>query len=149
VRDVFADAQILAQSPGLELKLAACEATVINGDRHRLRQLLLNLADNAVKYNRPEGRVTMGLFRAKDAAEFVISNTGPGIPSEILPRVFDRFFRAAAAHSREDESCGLGLSIAQWIVSAHRGKIKIESEPASLTTVTVRLPLCATTIKPA
>jgi len=148
VRDVFADAQILAQAPGLELKLAACEVTVVQGDRHRLRQLLLNLADNAVKYNQPQGRVTMGLFRVKGAAEFVISNTGPGIPPEILPRVFDRFFRADAAHGHADESCGLGLSIAQWIVSAHRGTIKIESEPANLTTVTVRLPLCLTAVKP-
>jgi signal transduction histidine kinase len=148
VSDVFADAQILAQAPGLELKLAACEDAVVRGDRHRLRQLLLNLADNAVKYNQPEGRVTMGLFRVKSAAEFVISNTGPGIPPEILPRVFDRFFRADAAHGREEEGCGLGLSIAQWIVSAHRGKIKIESKPANMTTVTVRLPLCMTSVKP-
>ena len=61
VRDVFADAQILAQSFALELKLSACERATVRGDRHRLRQLLLNLADNAVKYNQPQGRITMGL----------------------------------------------------------------------------------------
>lgn len=141
VRDIFADAQILAQASGLEVKLAACEAAMVRGDRHRLRQLLLNLADNAVKYNQPQGRVTMGLLCAGKTAEFVITNTGPGIPPEILPRLFDRFFRGDASHSHADEGCGLGLSIAQWIVRAHNGSIEIVSVPSQPTTVTVRLPL--------
>ncbi len=143
VRDVFADAQILAQASGLEVKLAACERATVRGDRSRLRQLLLNLADNAVKYNVPQGRITMALMHAGDGIEFVITNTGPGITPEILPRVFDRFFRGDPAHSSEVEGCGLGLSIAQWIVSAHDGQIKIVSEPNQETTVTVRLPLSA------
>ena len=103
--------------------------------------LLLNLADNAVKYNQPQGRVTMSLRRADNFAEFTIANTGAGIPPEVLPRVFDRFFRGDPAHSQEVEGCGLGLSIAQWIVSAHHGTIKIESDKAKPTTVAVRLPL--------
>jgi len=142
VRDAYADAQILAQAPGLELKLAACETVTVRGDRHRLRQLLLNLADNAVKYNQPQGCVTIGLFRVRGMAEFVITNTGPGISPEVLPRVFDRFFRGDPAHGREDEGCGLGLSLAQWIVRAHNGTINITSASSQLTTVTVRLPLC-------
>ena len=141
VREVFDDAQILASASALELKLAACESATVRGDRHRLRQLLLNLADNAVKYNEPSGRVTMGLIRADGQAEFGISNTGPGIAPEILPRVFDRFFRGDPAHGRADENCGLGLSIAQWIVFAHKGTLKVESVPTKMTTVTVRLPL--------
>ena len=123
------------------MELAACEEITVRGDRHRLRQLLLNLADNAVKYNQPQGRVTMSLRRADDAAEFTIANTGAGIPPEILPRVFDRFFRGDPAHSPTVDGCGLGLSIAQWIVSAHNGTITIASEPSKLTTVTVRFPL--------
>ena len=141
VRDNFADAQILAGPQGIQVELAACEEVTVRGDRHRLRQLLLNLADNAVKYNQPQGRVTMNLRRASGAAEFTIANTGPGIPPEALPRVFDRFFRGDPAHSNEVDGCGLGLSIAKWIVSAHHGTIQIESAPAKLTTVTVRLPL--------
>ncbi len=141
VRDIFDDAQILAQASGLGLKLTECQAATVQGDRHRLRQLLLNLADNAVKYNQPQGHVTMTLKHDDKTAEFVISNTGPGIASEVLPRVFDRFFRGDPAHGRADESCGLGLSIAQWIVSAHKGTIEIESVPLKMTTVTVRLPL--------
>lgn len=141
VRDNFADAQILAEPQGVRVELAACEEITVRGDRHRLRQLLLNLADNAIKYNQPEGKVTMSLRRANGTAEFTIANTGPGIPPEVLPRVFDRFYRGDPAHSPAVDGCGLGLSIAQWIVSAHGGTIKIESVPSKLTTVTVRLPL--------
>jgi heavy metal sensor kinase len=141
VRDNFADAQILAEPQGIQVELAACDEIIVHGDRHRLRQLLLNLADNAVKYNQPQGRVTMRLCRANGRAEFTITNTGSGIPPEVLPRVFDRFYRGDPAHSPEVDGCGLGLSIAKWIVSAHDGTVKIESVPSRTTTVTVHLPL--------
>ena len=141
VHEAFADAQILAEPHGIQVELASCEEIRVRGDRHRLRQLLLNLADNAVKYNQPLGWVTMSLCRAGDFAEFAIANGGPGIPSEVLPRVFDRFFRGDPAHSQAVDGCGLGLSIAQWIVSAHKGTIKIESASSKPTVVTVRLPL--------
>lgn len=140
VHDNFADLQILAESQIIRVELEVCEEVTVRGDRHRLRQLLLNLADNAVKYNRPEGRVTMGLRRTKEGAAFAIANTGAGIPAEWLPRVFDRFFRGDAAQGGGVDGCGLGLSIAQWIVSAHGGSIQIESDPATQTVVTVRLP---------
>ena len=143
VRDNFADAQILAEPQHIQVELADCEEISVRGDRHRLRQLLLNLADNAIKYNQPQGRVTMGLRRANGFAEFSITNTGAGIPAEILPRIFDRFFRGDPAHENTIEGCGLGLSIAQWIASAHGGTIQIESTPSQLTAVTVRLPLHA------
>jgi signal transduction histidine kinase len=141
VRDCFADAQILAEPHGIKVGLEACEEISVRGDRHRLRQLLLNLADNAVKYNQPQGRVTMNLRQDGEFAEFKIANTGAGIPPEILPRVFDRFFRADPAHGQTVEGSGLGLSIAQWIVSAHNGIIQIESAVAKSTTVIVRLPI--------
>jgi two-component system, OmpR family, heavy metal sensor histidine kinase CusS len=140
-RDNFADLQILAEPQQIQAELTACEEMSVRGDRHRLRQLLLNLADNAVKYNQPQGRVTMSLRRAGDFAEFKIANTGAGIPPEALPRVFDRFYRGDPAHENIIDGCGLGLSIAQWIVSAHKGTIQIESAPSKLTTATVRLPL--------
>ena len=144
VRDNFADAQILAEPQGIQVELATCEEITVRGDRHRLRQLLLNLADNAVKYNQPQGRVTMSLRRAGGTAELIITNTGAGIPPEVLPRVFDRFYRGDAAHSQTVDGCGLGLSIAKWIVSAHDGTIQIESVPSKITTVTVRLPFAET-----
>ena len=141
VNDNFADAQILADPMGIQVELTSCEKMTVRGDRHRLRQMLLNLADNAVKYNNHGGRVTMSLRRASGMAEFTMANTGAGIPPEILPRVFDRFFRGDAAHGTTVDGCGLGLSIVQWIVTAHGGTIQIESEPPKLTFVTVRIPL--------
>ncbi|PWU18943.1 MAG: hypothetical protein C5B50_07965 [Verrucomicrobia bacterium] len=143
VRENFADTQILAQASGVRVELAACEPLSVKGDAHRLRQLLLNLADNAVKYNQQGGSITMKLSRSNGSALFSVSNTGPGVSPTALPRVFDRFFRGDPAHNNEAaDGCGLGLSIAQWIVAAHHGEIKIESLPAKLTTVTVRLPIC-------
>ncbi len=149
VRDNFADTQILAEPQHIRVELKTCEEISVRGDRHRLRQLLLNLADNAVKYNQPEGRVTMRLQRANNFAELTIANTGAGIPAEFLPRVFDRFFRGDAAHGNSIEGCGLGLSIARWIVSAHGGAIRIDSEPSKLTSVIVQIPVCATEAVPA
>jgi signal transduction histidine kinase len=143
VREACADAQSLARPREVQVTLAACEELTVAGDRHRLRQLLLNLTDNAAKYNHPKGTITLGLRRAADAAELTITNTGPGIPAEVLPRVFDPFFRGDASHSQAIDGCGLGLSITSWIVSAHAGEICITSEPGKLTTVTVRLPLAA------
>ena len=140
VRDVFADAQILAKPAHLDVRLTACEEIHLPGDKHRLRQLLLNLADNAVKYNHPGGSIEFSLRRADPDAELILTNTGATIPAEMLPRVCDRFFRATAAHPTPVEGCGLGLSIAQWIVSAHNGVLRIVSMEGR-TTVTVRLPV--------
>ena len=141
VRDIFADAQILARPTNLAVTLAICEPCAVCGDRHRLRQLLLNLADNAVKYNQPGGAVEFTLRREGGNAVLKISNTGAGIAPEVLPHVCERFFRGDASHHSAVDGCGLGLSIAQWIVAAHGGGFKIESAPDSLTLVTVRLSL--------
>ena len=143
VREAVEDAQHLAQGREVQVGLAECEDLTVRGDRHRLRQLLLNLTDNAIKYNSPRGSVTVGLRRAGDFAELRVANTGPGIPAEILPKVFDRFFRGDASHGSAVEGSGLGLSIAQWIVHSHDGSIRIESEEKGPTTVTVSLPLQA------
>jgi signal transduction histidine kinase len=140
-RESVADAHILAQPQGITVRLAACEEATLPGDRHRLRQLLLNLTDNAVKYNRPGGTVEFSLRREGAFATLQISNTGAGLGPELQPRVFERFFRGDASHNNAVEGCGLGLSIAQWIVTAHGGKIEFRSEPGRLTTVSVRLPL--------
>ncbi len=141
VRESFADAQMLASPARLRVELSVCDETTVRGDRHRLRQLLLNLTDNAIKYNQPGGRIAIGLSRNNGAAELTIANTGPGIPPEKLPRVFDRFYRGDPAHNSAVEGSGLGLSIVQWIVNAHKGTISVASEPQKLTTITVQLPV--------
>lgn len=141
VRDSFTDAQILAQARGLTVELAECSPVLLEGDRHRLRQLLLNLTDNAIKYNHPHGQVRIGLHRNGTEARLEVSNTGPGILPQELPHVFNRFYRGSSTPPAPVEGCGLGLSIAQWIVTAHGGSIAITSDPGRLTTLTVRLPV--------
>jgi Histidine kinase-, DNA gyrase B-, and HSP90-like ATPase len=86
----------------------------VNGDRHRLRQLFLNLADNAVKYNRTRGRVTMNLRLVNDGAEFTIANTGAAIPAEFLPRLFNRFFAGM-------QSLAIPLTAAGWAWASPNG----------------------------
>ena len=143
VRENVADAKILAQPQNIHVHLSACEEIVVQGDRHRLRQLLLNLTDNAVKYNQRDGSVNISLRRLEEFAELKIENTGAGVAPELQSRVFERFFRGDTSHDNSIEGCGLGLSIAQWIVSAHNGDIRLFSEPDKLTGVTVRLPASA------
>jgi signal transduction histidine kinase len=141
VREACADAQSLARPHGVQVGVTDCEQLTVTGDRHRLRQLLLNLTDNAIKYNQPQGIVTISLRQVAKSAELAIANTGKGIRLDMLPRVFDPFYRGDTSHSNEVQGCGLGLSIARWIVTAHGGAIQISSQPGGLTTVTVRLPL--------
>ena len=143
VHEACADAQSLARPHDIQVSLPACEELTVTGDRHRLRQLLLKLTDNAVKYNQRKGTVTLSLCRKDQSAEVTIANTGPGIPADMLPRVFDPFFRADASHSQTVEGCGLGLSIARWIATAHGGTLLIASDPNRLTSATVRLPLAS------
>ena len=140
VQDSFADAQMLAQPRHIAVELTLCDEVVLRGDRHRLRQLLLNLVDNAIKYNVRDGRVTLALARRDDTATLTITNTGPGIGPQELGRLFDRFYRGAAARESGSEGCGLGLSIAQWIVKAHGGVLQLASDPGQCTTVTMILP---------
>ncbi|MEI8291005.1 MAG: ATP-binding protein [Verrucomicrobiota bacterium] len=141
VRDALADTQILAKPANISVILLACEKISVQGDTHRLRQLLLNLADNAVKYNQPGGTVEFSLRREGSEAELQIANTGNGIPPEVLPRVFERFYRGEAAHNSATDGCGLGLSIVQWIANAHHGAVKLTSVPGKTTVVTVKLPI--------
>jgi signal transduction histidine kinase len=139
VRDSFADAEILAHAARLRVALTSCAEATVSGDRRRLRQVLLNLVDNAVKYNRPGGEVTLALTRDRGEAVVRIANTGVGVPAEVLPRVFDPLFRGDLARGRDVDGSGLGLSIARSIIVAHGGAIEIASEPERETVVTVRL----------
>lgn len=140
LRETLEDAAILATPHRIQVNLCRCHPVTVLGDRHRLRQLLLNLLDNAIKYNHPGGSVSVELQGTGREAALKIINTGHEIPAEKLPRVFERFFRCDESHNNAVEGCGLGLSIAQWIVTAHGGSIQIHSQPAT-TTVSIRLPL--------
>lgn len=114
----------------------------VKADAHRLKQLLLNLLDNAIKYTGHGGRITLGLQTEGKEAVLTVSDTGRGIPPEDLPHLFERFFRHSRSTSDKGTTgFGLGLSIVKWIVDSHGGKIEVESRVGEGTIFTVRLPL--------
>lgn len=137
LEEAHEDALILASAQSIKVTLTQCHDAVVTGDRHRLRQLLLILTDNAVKYNQPNGTLSLSLRRAGQNAEIEVTNSGNGIPPEMASHIFDRFFRG---DNQSIEGCGLGLSIAQWIVHEHGGTIEVHSVPGQLTTMKVILP---------
>jgi len=110
----------------------------VRGDPDALRQLLLILLDNALKYTPAGGRITVGLEAGGDAAVLKVADTGMGIPPEHLPHIFERFYRVDPA--RSGGGSGLGLAIARWLAEAHGGGIQVESAPGRGSTFTVRLP---------
>ncbi len=111
-------------------------------DANRLAQVLLNLLDNAVKYNRPGGTITVTAIKEDDFVRISVSDTGIGIPPKDLPRLFERFYRVDKARSRELGGTGLGLSIVKHIVSTHRGEVFVESTPGEGSTFSFTIP-CA------
>lgn len=114
----------------------------INADLQRIKQLLLNLLDNAIKYTEPLGSVKLSLKADHNLAVITVSDTGRGIPAEDLPHIFERFFRRSAKTSdRSAAGFGLGLSIVKWIVDSHGGQIETESQQGQGTTFIVKFPL--------
>lgn len=109
------------------------------GDEARLRQVVINLLANARRHTPPGTVVTAGLAREGDDVLVSVTDDGPGIPAEFIPHLFERFTRGDAARTRTEGSTGLGLSIVDAVVTAHRGSVNVESEPGR-TRFTVRLP---------
>jgi two-component system OmpR family sensor kinase len=125
-----------------EPEMAPDQAVVINADLQRIKQLFLNLLDNAIKYTDLKGAVTLGLKTEDKQAVITIVDTGRGIPPEDLPHIFERFFRRSAPTSdRSAPGSGLGLSIVKWIVESHKGKIEARSEIGKGTSFIVKIPL--------
>jgi two-component system phosphate regulon sensor histidine kinase PhoR len=114
---------------------------LVPGDENGLERLLVNLVDNAVKYNRPGGEVTIRLLREDSQALIEVSDTGIGIPQEALARIFERFYRVDKGRAREEGGTGLGLAIVKHVAQAHGGQVEVESRTGRGTTFRVRLPL--------
>ncbi|QIE99978.1 ATP-binding protein [Roseimicrobium sp. ORNL1] len=129
VRDAAEDARVLAEPTHITVSCNTSGPIMVQGDRHRLRQLLLILCDNAVKYNREGGTITLGLSARGGHAVLSVKNTGPGISPEDGVHVFERFHRGEAARQMNLEGCGLGLPIALWITRAHSGTLTFTSKP--------------------
>ncbi|MBZ5658926.1 MAG: heavy metal sensor histidine kinase [Acidobacteriia bacterium] len=113
----------------------------VQGDEHLLRRLFLILIDNAVKYTPSEGTVEVSIMEQNGTAIGQIRDTGIGVAAADLPNIFERFYRADKARSRETGGTGLGLSIGKWIAEAHAGTIEVESAPGQGSTFQVRLPI--------
>ena len=143
--DVAETAGMLGEGAGIRVSSHMPEHPVLLAvDRHRIREMLLNLVTNAIKYTPPGGSVTLGLEEDAAAGTVVMSvrDTGIGIAPGDLPHIFDRFWRADPARSRTGDrpGTGLGLAITKWMAEAHGGTITVQSRPGRGTLFTVRLP---------
>ena len=127
----------------LQLRLGEMDQVLVCGDQDRLKQVLVNLIGNAINYTPSGGVVTIGLGKVSHQAKLTIHDTGPGIPAEDLPHVFERFYRGekSRTRSRDGKGFGLGLSIAYWIVRNHGGRIEVDSKEGQGTTFCTWLPL--------
>jgi two-component system, OmpR family, sensor kinase len=141
VTEVFQEMTILAGSK-VHLRLNEIDQAYVNGDRDRLKQVFINLVANAVQYTPQGGEVFLSLQKIGAQARVICRDTGPGIPAEDLPHIFERFYRAEKSRTRrETTGFGLGLSIANWIVERHGGRIEVNSQEGKGTTFAIWLPL--------
>lgn len=118
----------IARNQGIELAVENSANASVKADREAIHQVFSNLVDNALKYGATGGRIVLGARPSPRGIEFYVRDFGAGIPSEHLPRLFERFYRVDKARSRESGGTGLGLAIAKHIVLAHGGAIRAESE---------------------
>ena len=117
------------------------EVPPVSGDPEGIERLVINLLDNAVKYNRPEGTVSLRLSQADGHALLEVSDTGIGIPQDALARIFERFYRVDKGRSRDEGGTGLGLAIVKHVAQTHGGQVEVESRIGKGSTFRVRLPL--------
>jgi len=154
VNEVVTQLTKLAQAKDLQIVATNHhEDILLYGDALRIRQMLINLIENSIKYTEPGGSISVSLERnaphslpgkeeaSHDGVEIVVSDTGIGIAKEDQERIFGRFFRVDKARSREQGGSGLGLSICKWIVEAHQGEISVESELGKGSRFVVKLPI--------
>jgi heavy metal sensor kinase len=134
---------LLAEDKNIQVTCAAAEPVWVEGDQARLKQVVVNLLDNAIKYTLQGGAVALSVSALDSKAVLEVADNGIGIPAEALPRVFDRFFRVDKARSRELGGAGLGLSIVKSICTAHHGRVEASSLPSQGTRFRVELPLAA------
>jgi signal transduction histidine kinase len=139
--EVFQEMSILAGSR-VRVHLNEIDQVYVTGDRDRLKQVFINLVANAIQYTPQGGEVFLSLERIGEQARIICRDTGPGIPAEDLPHIFERFYRAEKSRTRgRTTGFGLGLSIANWIVERHGGRIEVDSKEGKGTTFAIWLPL--------
>ncbi len=139
--EVFQEMRVIAGGR-VRVHLTEIDQLQVNGDRDRLKQVLINLVANAIQYTPAGGDVFLSLSKVADQARILCRDTGPGIPAEDLPHIFERFYRAEKSRTRgKTTGFGLGLSITKWIVEHHHGRIEVDSKEGQGTTFFIYLPL--------
>jgi len=139
--ELASDMAPLAQEKAVSFSFGPLDDLTVKGDKLKLRQLFLNILDNAIRYTPSGGAVCGSLVRKNGSACVTISDTGAGIPPEHLPHIFDRFYRVDSARSRADGGTGLGLAIASSVAKLHGGEIVVESQVGRGSTFSITLPL--------
>lgn len=132
--------EVLAEEKAQTLEVEGNAAITVMADRTILRQALVNLIDNAVKYSPIKGEIHVHVIEDDRDAYVEVRDSGPGIPPEHRNRIFERFYRIDKARTRAEGGTGLGLSIAQWAVAAHKGEIEVHCDPGPGSTFRIRLP---------
>ena len=136
----------VAEKSGVELELRLEEDSTVLITRDDLYQIVFNLIENGIKYNRPQGRVTVSLRKTTDLAKLTVTDTGMGIPPEALDHIFERFYRVDKARSRQTGGSGLGLAIVRAIVQRNRGEIQVDSHLGQGTSFLVTFPIFDTEV---
>jgi heavy metal sensor kinase len=129
----------MAAARNIELECHSSHDVAVRGDEELLRRMILNLLDNAIRYTPAGGRVSAGVETQGSEVRIQVADTGIGIPPEASPHVFERFYRADKARSRQEGGFGLGLSIVKWIAESHHGAVELASQPGHGSTFTVHL----------
>jgi len=138
--DTIKQIEFLAREKKIQIETHMDSDIKIKGDADKIKQVLLNLLDNGIKYNNEHGKVSLIVCKKENYAEIKISDTGIGIPVEDIPHIFERFYRVDRSRTREIGGSGLGLAIVKWIVEAHKGTISVTSVKSEGTTFTLILP---------
>ncbi len=142
VRWSFESVAPRGEAKGINLKLELEPSLpIINGDRHRLHEVLVNLLENALEYTPSGGTVTLGVKSSNSQLIMIVKDTGRGIPEEEIQRIFERFYKVDKSRRRSEKGSGLGLAIARQLVELHGGQIKVESEVGKGSIFRVYLPL--------
>ena len=141
VEDIHRQAKLLAQDRNIEVLLGTVMPVVVQGDDLRLRELLLNLVENAMKYSHPGGKVEIALLNDGREARLSVTDHGIGIAPADHKKIFQRFFRTDVARGHTKKGTGLGLAICAWIAELHKGRVEVKSDLGQGSTFTVVLPL--------
>jgi len=141
VEEIADEAEMFAEQAGIQFSLATSFEAFIDAEPLRIRRVLLNLIDNAVKYNRKNVSIVMSMKKDEDSVSVCVEDSGIGIPKDAIPRLFERFYRVNDNAASGAKGTGLGLYLVKWIIKNHGGTITVDSEPGQGSTFCITLPI--------